>query len=398
MIQNTQTEKTTILATHDWVWLPSLAMMGCSFLSYLDRQMLAVLSPMILRDTNLSTTAYATIISFFSIAYMLGNPVWGVVLDRIGLRRGMSFSVGLWTAASAAHAGLTGFWGFGLARALLGFGEGATFPGGLRTATDTLPPEKRSRGIALTYSGGSLGAVLTPLIVTPLALRYGWRAAFILTGVVGTAWVFWWRRLMKRAPQSTNRTSVLPRVTEPRFWALVCGYGLGALPLYLAPIHLTKVLGLTQAQLGRVLWIPPLGWEIGYFFWGWVADRYAATEPRPMRLILLLMVGSLPLALTSGTHNVPLVLGLLFLAMFVAAGYVVFALRYGAMSYPREHTALVAGIGAGSWSALVALVMPILGRLFDQGQYHLIFLIVSLAPVAGTVGWWFFSQRASQQR
>ena len=25
-----------------------------------------------------------------------------------------------------------------------------------------------------------------------------------------------------------------------------------------------------------MLWIPPLGWEIGYFFWGWITDRFAA--------------------------------------------------------------------------------------------------------------------------
>jgi len=140
-------------------------MLLVSFISYLDRNTLAVLAPTILKETRLTNQQYGFIISAFSIAYMLGNPVWGYILDRIGLRRGMTVSVFLWTIASTLHAFVSGMFGFAAARSVLGFGEGATFPGGLRTVSETLTPEKRSRGIAVSYSGGSLGAILTPLIV-----------------------------------------------------------------------------------------------------------------------------------------------------------------------------------------------------------------------------------------
>ena len=157
------------------MWLVSL-------ISYIDRNTLALLSPAILADTGLSAEQYGYIISAFSVAYMIGNPVWGVMLDRFGLRVGMFSAVSFWTLASAAHAFASGLWSFASARALLGFGEGATFPGGLRTATQTLPKGLQSRGIAVAYSGGSLGAIVTPLLVTPIALRYGWRGAFIFHG------------------------------------------------------------------------------------------------------------------------------------------------------------------------------------------------------------------------
>ncbi|MBX5495245.1 MAG: MFS transporter [Bryobacteraceae bacterium] len=382
------------------VWAPVLVMMGCSFISYVDRQVLAVLSPSILADTGLSVQDYGTIVGFFSVLYMIGNPVWGYTLDRMGLRRGMTVAVSLWTAASAAHAFLSGFRGFALARALLGFGEGATFPGGLRTATDSLPADKRSRGIALAYSGGSLGALMTPLILTPIAVAYGWRAAFLFTGLLGAAWICGWRWVShpKRLPQPPRRNGPisLPKVTEGRFWALVCGYALGAFPLsyvlYVAPLYLSKVVGLSQSDLGKVLWIPPLAWEIGYFFWGWAADRFAADEVRPVRLFLILGGASIPFAIT-GTQTAPwIVLALLFLAMFAASGFVVLSLRTGAMSYPRDHTAPVAGIGAGSWSAAVALLLPLLGRMFDQGLYRESFFVVSGIPVAGVAGWVLFSR------
>src|SRR3984957_11370067 len=75
------------------MWWPVTMMLGCSLLSYMDRQILAVLSPMILADLKLNAQKYGEIISAFSIAYMLANPVWGAVLDRIGLRRGMTIAV-----------------------------------------------------------------------------------------------------------------------------------------------------------------------------------------------------------------------------------------------------------------------------------------------------------------
>ncbi|MEP6962613.1 MAG: MFS transporter, partial [Acidobacteriota bacterium] len=110
------------------MWVGSFVMMACSWLSYVDRQILAVLSPTILADTGMSTQTYATVVSAFSFAYMIGNPLWGSLLDYIGLRVGMLIAVGIWTVASASHAAMGGFWGFAAARALLGFGEGATFP------------------------------------------------------------------------------------------------------------------------------------------------------------------------------------------------------------------------------------------------------------------------------
>lgn len=103
----------------------------------------------------------AVIICGFSIAYMISNPLWGWILDRAGLRRGMTAAVAGWTVASVAHVCASGFWSLSLARATLGIGEGAAFPGGLRTVVWTLPPDQRSRSLAVSHSGGSLGAVVT---------------------------------------------------------------------------------------------------------------------------------------------------------------------------------------------------------------------------------------------
>jgi ACS family hexuronate transporter-like MFS transporter len=398
-------------------WSPAIAMMLVSLISYVDRNTLAILSPTILAETRLSAEEYGWIITAFSIAYMIGNPVWGRALDRIGVRLGMMMAVALWSLASASHTFASGILTFAAARALLGFGEGATFPGGLRTVTQTLPERSRARGIAVAYSGGSLGAIITPLAITPVALALGWRAAFLCTGALGAAWLLLWAFVsrapsVRAIPQVANTAP--PSARDPRLWAFVAAYALGAIPLgfvtYAAPIYLSRALGHDQATLGAVLWIPPLGWEVGYFFWGHRTDLLiekgrlviASEEGTPARdalvpLMMILALLGLPLAGVPLLRHPALVLGALFFAMFVASGFVIAAIAYATRVFSAAHAAYVAGLGAGGWSAMIALVMPLFGRLFDHRAYALAFAIAAFAPVLGTLAWWWASGGARSQ-
>jgi ACS family hexuronate transporter-like MFS transporter len=386
------------------MWVPVVAMMTCSWLSYVDRQALAVISPMILRDTGLSAASYADAISVFSIVYMIANPLWGSLLDYVGLRAGMLVAVGIWTLASASHAWVTGFLGFAMARGVLGFGEGATFPGGLRTAADSLPVDRQSRGMGISYSGASLGAIFAPLIITPIALRFGWRAAFIVTGALGAVWLMvWWfvaRPPLVRAVNRRERKVAWPNLLERRFWLLVVGMGLGGAALgpalYLSPLYLNRVLGLTQARLGEILWIPALCWELGYYFWGWIGDRFVRDNPRPLRLYILLTILALPLSFVTKTTSWIAALAFFSWAMFIAVAFIVISLHLSARAYPRDATGMVAGIGSGAWSAVVAILLMIYGRWFDRQWYEATFVSLSLVPVLGTALWWWIGREDSR--
>jgi ACS family hexuronate transporter-like MFS transporter len=368
-------------------------MMLLSLLSYVDRNVLAQLAPTILRETHLSVQDYGFVISAFSIAYCVGNPVWGRVIDRYGVRAGAAAAALVWTCASTSHAFAAGLAGFAVARVVLGFGEGATFPAGLRTATQTLDPERRARGLALAYSGGSLGAVVTPLIVTPVALRWGWRGAFLCTGLLGAAWLAMWA-LVSRRPElgavSGGGDDAPPSWRDRSLWGFAAAYALGGLPLgfvlYYAPVHLGRVLGYGQATLGHVLWVPPLGWEVGYFFWGWVLDR-SRGPARFARLLRLLALLGLPFALTPFTRSLPLLLSLMFGAMFVSAGFVIVSLGDVTHRHPTRHGGYLAGIGAGSWAALMVPAMPLAGRLFDKGHYEVAYMAAALCPLLGWLAW-----------
>jgi ACS family hexuronate transporter-like MFS transporter len=345
-------------------------MLLVSLISYVDRTTLALLAPTILKETHLSGEQYGLIISAFSIAYMVSNPVWGWVLDRAGLRRGMSAAVAWWTAASMAHAFAGGFWSF--------------------------------------------GALITPLVITPIYLWWGWRAAFWFTGMIGLGWLAMWsfvsrRKDVRQVPARAGIAAAdarAPRAADAAIWAFICAYALGALPLgfvlYSASLYLAGPLGRSQEFIGKVLWIPPLGWEVGYFIWGWLADRSLrrgeARVPALGRMLGVCAVLNLAFAAVPSLAAVQAVMAAMFLAMFVAAGFVVLSVAYATHVYASEHAGLIAGTGAGSWSLAVAIVMPLFGRLFDLHRYPAAFWIATAIPIAGYAGWRWLSLRAEPPR
>ncbi|WP_031496656.1 MFS transporter [Bryobacter aggregatus] len=397
------------------IWGPALALMLVSTISYVDRNAIAVLIPTIQQETGLTGREYGWIVAAFSYAYMLGNPLWGILLDRLGVRSGMTLAVAGWSLASALHALAGGLGSFAVLRTALGFCEGATFPGALRTVMQTLEPERRSRGIALSYSGGSLGAILTPFIVTPIALAFGWRMAFWVTGGAGLVWLCWWWLLCRR-PDLAARPKIDSEGfgwKDPRVVAFVAAYAMGAVPLgfilYMAGMYLSQVFGLSQKALGGVLWIPPAGWECGYFFWGWWIDRQvkrgSSIEDACGKAFRIGLVFSLPLAFAPQIASLPLFLGELFLAMFVTGSFIVGGIAYATSAFGNRRAGLIAGLGAGSFSALTAMTAPLFGGFFDQKNYSYAFWVATAFPVAGYLLWvWlrdgyeFSSDRANTPR
>jgi len=226
--------------------------------------------------------------------------------------------------------------------------------------------------------------------VTPLAVCWGWRSAFWATGVAGAAWLLWLlqgRRPDLRSPRAAAPRGGGLRWRDPRLWGLLCVYAAGALPLafvlYAAPLYLGGPLRLSQSDLGRVLWIPPLGLEVGFFFWGWVVDRLGArgaSSPAVRRLFVALAVLGLPLALAPGVGSAGMVVAALTLAAFLSGGFIVGTLAWATNAFPSANSGMVAGGASSSWSALVAVAMPFFGWAFDRHAYGAAFFAAAAAP------------------
>jgi ACS family hexuronate transporter-like MFS transporter len=405
------------------LWAPCIGMLLLSLLSYADRSVLAILSPTILADLHMSATQYGWAIAAFSYCYMIANPVWGYCIDRKGVWVTILVAVVLWSLASGAHAFMYGVGAMCVCRGVLGFGEGATFPAGLATVAETMPIEKRSFALGLSYSGGSLGAMLAPLMITPIAVRYGWRATFVMTGLMGLAWVVLWVALRRFGFYKSSHSSpqpVQPLVMEDGngtaevipyresassnrsrwnrdLFGTVAMYGLGAAPLafglYAAPLYLHRVLHVSQTSLGHLLWIPPAGWETGYLVWGWISDkRHARGAGKPAGLFWTFAIAGFlivfaPLAARSA-HPVAMTMLLFYLQMFLAGGVVVLSLSDGMSVQRKEHAGFLAGFAISSWAAITGALTPVLGHLFDAQKYATAFWLVAWLPVVGVALWW----------
>src|SRR5437762_833862 len=403
---NTAAAEGTMDRAVTWqMWMPCLAMAACSWISFFHRTILAVLAPTILKDTGLTAQQFASINAYFFVAYTIGNPLWGSILDYVGLRIGMLLGVAIWTFASVSHGWMTAFIGFAMARALLGIGEGVTFPGGVRTAVESLPATRRARAMALSFSGGTLGGVAAPLIIVPLALQYGWRTAFVISGAFGLAWLILWAAVSRppflpKTEQKTMKFS-LPNLRERRVWALIFSYGLPAISagpiVTLLSVYLSAGLGVSQRDLAYLLWMPALAWGVGYFFWGWIADRYAQDNKRPAGLFIILTAFALVLGATSGTRSIAITMAIMSWSTFIAGGFQMVALKAASYSFPREQAAMMTGIASGSFALVnyILLQTPVmgLGTLFNQHRYAEAWWIVALCPVLGTIVWLLLTKK-----
>src|SRR6187401_1614684 len=183
-------------------WMMGLLMVG-SIINYLTRSTLAVAAPNVLKDLGISTQQYSWILSGFQISIML-QPICGYVMDTIGLKLGFAIFATAWSFICMAH-GLAGSWQtlFGL-RTLLGFAEGSANPAGMKATSEWFPASERGLAGGFFNMGASLGSMLAAPLVAWAILTHSWQFAFVLTGVIGLAWVALW--LLWYQPPARHRS------------------------------------------------------------------------------------------------------------------------------------------------------------------------------------------------
>src|SRR5262245_53696994 len=145
--------------------------------SYVDRQTLAVLAPTVTRVLGISEPEYGFLISAFSIAYLVGAPLSGRLIDAVGARRGLLGAVLIWSLVAAVHALAPGFGVLFALRIALGLAEAPSFPGAAQTIHRALPPAEQARGFGVLFTGSSFGAMVAPPLATFIEARLGWRWA-----------------------------------------------------------------------------------------------------------------------------------------------------------------------------------------------------------------------------
>jgi ACS family hexuronate transporter-like MFS transporter len=105
-----------------------------------------------------------------------------------------------WSAAAMLHGAVRSALQLGAARFLLGLAQAGNWPGGVKAVSEWFPLRERAFAVGLFNSGSTVGAMVAPPLVAALALTFGWRLAFVITGATGFLWLAAWLVLYK-APE-----------------------------------------------------------------------------------------------------------------------------------------------------------------------------------------------------
>lgn len=162
-------------------------------ISYLDRQVIALLKPTLEKEFSWSESDYSNLVMAFQAAYAVGLMIFGGFIDKIGTKIGYAIAVAWWSTAGVLTAFAGSTLGFGMFRSLLGLGEGGNFPAAIKTVAEWFPKKERALATGIFNSGANIGAVVAPIMVPFILASFGWQVAFIITGGVGFIWlIFWW--------------------------------------------------------------------------------------------------------------------------------------------------------------------------------------------------------------
>ncbi len=393
-------------------------------INYLDRAVISLLKSTLSKEFSWSEIDYANIVVVFQLCYALGLLGAGRLIDKLGTKIGYALATSLWSIAAVAHAAATSTFGFFVARGALGVTEAGNFPAAIKTIAEWFPKKERALATGLFNSGTNIGAILAPLTVPFIVVRWGWQWAFILTGMIGFIWlVLWW--VLYEIPNKHKKLSAiefeyihsdedekLPTnnsigvklswsklLTYKQTWAFAMGkfltdpvwwFYLFWLPDFLekqygltkTAIALPIALAYTMATFGSIIG----GWLPLYFIKkGWTVFRSRKTS------MLIYAVCVLPVVSAQYLGAISMWLAVLIIGLAMAAHQAWSANIYTTVSdlFPKSATASVTGIG-GMFGALGGiLIAKTAGKLFDyykvsghtETGYLIMFLICSVAYV-----------------
>jgi MFS transporter, ACS family, hexuronate transporter len=397
-------------------WMIGLLMVG-SIINYLTRSTLAVAAPSVLNDLDISTQQYSWVLSAFQVAIML-QPFCGYVMDTVGLKLGFAIFAIAWSFISMAH-GLAGSWQalFGL-RALLGFAEGSANPAGIKATSEWFPATERGLAGGMFNMGASLGSMLAAPLVAWAILTHSWQFAFVLTGVLGLAWVALWlafyqspsrhKGLSARerdyilSGQETHlagagRPSIGTLLRQRNFWGIAIPRLLadptwGTLTFWL-PLYLTTVRGFDLKQIALFAWLPFLAADLGCMFGGTISlalQKYAGiglinARRSAFTAGALLMVG---VAFVGTVQSPYMAIALLSLAGFAHQTLSVTVITMASDLFKRNEVATVAGMAGTCGNAGVLIFSLLMGALVARIGYTPFFVGLAALDLLGAVILW----------
>lgn len=353
-----------------------------------------------------SEADYGYIVTAFQIAYAIGLLTSGRFLDKYGTRIGYLWAIVLWSVAGMAHAAAGGVFSFAAARFTLGLGESANFPAAVKSVAEWFPKKERAFATGLFNSGSTVGAITAPIIVSGITLALGWQWAFIITGLLGFIWIFFWLAYYhspdKHPAISKNELEYINQDDEEtesgnnikwidlfkyKQTAAICSTRFISdwvwwFFLFWIPDFLNKVHGINLKEVVIPLIIIYTVSSIGGIGGGWLSSKFIRSgksiDFARKNTILISALVVLPVMLVSQTTNLWVAVGLIALAAAGHQGWAANIFTIVSDIYPKKAVGSMMGLSGFAGAVGGALSASFVGILLESTEsYFLIFLVAA---------------------
>jgi len=406
-------------------WVICSLLFLAATINYIDRQVIGLLKPTLQQQFGWSEIDYSNIVFAFQLAYAIGLLVAGRIIDRIGTKAGFSIAILLWSVAAIAHAWATGIGaafapllgavglvysasvtGFIVVRFALGIGEAGNFPAAIKTVAEWFPKKERALATGLFNSGTNIGAVVTPLVVPWLTLKYGWPAAFIATGALGFAWLLLWgpiygapaqhrsvrpsevAYIQSDPPDRVVRVPWLTLIPFRQTWAFSVAKGLTDpiwwLYLFWIPDFLFKQYHIDLKSLALPLIVIYQMATVGSIGGGWLSSsllrRGWTVNGARKTAMLVCALAVVPIAFAANARHEWVAVLLVGVAAAAHQGWSCNVFTLASDMFPKPAVGSVVGFG-GMWGAIGGMVIAkITGYVLQAtGSYMPVFIIAASA-------------------
>ena len=390
--------------------------------NYLDRQVLSLLFPELVKEFGWSYSDYANIITVFQLTYGVGMLFAGRFIDWLGAKWGYAIALSVWTIGSVIHAfgepigsvispivGILGLavpasiLGFMFARFVLGIGEAGNFPAAIKVTAEWFPKKERSFATGIFNSGANIGAIITPLTVPLIAANWGWEWAFYIIGGISFIWLPFWfwlydkpKKMLEKGKinqaeydhihsdnavepseltDQKDKTSWFKLLTYRQTWAFTFGKfmtdGVWWFFLFWLPVYLRDQYGMEGNQVMLPLSVLYTMTMFGSIAGGWFPAYFIkrGMEPYKGRMAAMLAIAVLPLVVLAAQPlgGISWWFPVVLIGIGASAHQAWSANLFTTVSdmFPKKAVASVVGIGgmAGSFGGI--FIAKSAGWLFD---------------------------------
>ena len=384
-------------------WTVCAMLFVATSINYMDRQVIGILKPVLELSTvhlqplipgwpstemsiGMTDSQFGYVVASFQIAYMVGVVFAGRMVDKLGCRRGYPLVTGLWSLSAMGHALVTSVFGFGVARVFLGLGESGNFPAAIKATAEWFAPKERSLATGIFNSGACMGAILAPAVVPWVALHFGWRAAFLTTGIFSATWIVWWSVTYRTPKESMDWTRgaviVPPPGPQPGWWKLLSyrqawGFMLGKFLtdpvwwflLFWLPDFFSKRFNLNLSHIGLPLVIIYCVSTVGSVFGGWLPRGYErlgmGLKPARLASMLTCAVLVVPILFVGGLKSEWAAVALLSLAAAAHQGWSANLFTTVPDMFPHRFVGTVMSFGTLAGAAGGAIFAMVTGNILQ---------------------------------